>query len=145
MTIGDHLWMARYILARVAELHNAYISYDPKPLGDEWNGSGGHTNFSTAKMRATNGLEVIKQAIDKLSKKHKEHLAVYGIGNERRLTGNHETSNMSNFTFGEYNRGSSVRIPVNVLIEGCGYLEDRRPASNADPYLVVAKMLETIL
>jgi len=143
--IGDHLWMARYILARVAELHNAYVSYDPKPLGAAWNGSGAHTNFSTASMRANDGLEVIMAAIEKLAGRHQEHLVVYGTGNERRLTSSNETSNLDKFTYGKCDRGSSVRIPVNVLVNGCGYFEDRRPAANADPYLVVAKMLETVM
>ena len=145
VAVSDHLWMARYILVRVSESHSAYVSYDPKPLGDNWNGSGAHTNFSTASMRVEGGLGVIKTAIEKLANKHKEYMAVCGSGNERRLTGIHETSNLDKFTYGECDRGSSVRIPINVLAEGRGYFEDRRPAANADPYLVVAKMLEIVM
>lgn len=142
--MGDHLWMARYILGRVAELHNVCISYDPKPFGNKWNGSGAHTNFSTKAMRNDGGIEAIKQAIDKLSFKHLEHMAVYGKDNERRLTGIHESSDINTFTYGECDRGASIRIPINVKIEGKGYLEDRRPASNIDPYLVCARIIETI-
>lgn len=145
VVMGDHLWMARYILARVAEKHGAYISYDPKPLGTQWNGSGAHTNFSISRTRQSqSGMEEIHKIIKKLEGRHREHMVVYGDGNERRLTGIHETSNIGHFSYGDCDRGSSVRVPVNVLADGCGYLEDRRPASNADPYLVCTAILETV-
>ena len=33
-------------------------------------------------------------------------------------------------------RGASIRIPISTAKDWKGYLEDRRPASNADPYLI---------
>lgn len=145
IAVCDHLWMARYILARVAELHGTYISYDPKFIGSASNHSSAHTHFSTASMRAEGGLAVIKTAIEKLANRHKEHMAIYSSVNERRITSIHETSNIDKFTYAECDRGASVRIPINVLAAGRGYFEDRRPAANADPYLVVSKILETVL
>ena len=96
-------------------------------------------------MREKGGIENIYKAIKKLELKHKEHMQVYGIGNEKRLTGIHETANINVFTYGECDRSSSIRIPCNVKYEGCGYFEDRRPAANLDPYLVCAKIMETVL
>ncbi len=61
-----------------------------------------------------------------------------------RLTGGHETASLSQFSYGEADRGCSIRIPLGVVNDKCGYLEDRRPASNMDPYLVTAKLAETI-
>lgn len=143
--MGDHLWMARYILERITEMHGLYISYDPKPFGDRWNGSGAHTNFSTKSMRDEGGIDSITAIIGKLQGKHKEHMAVYGEGNERRMTGMYETSNFNTFTYGECDRSSSIRIPINVKKAKCGYFEDRRPACNADPYLICAIILDTVL
>lgn len=141
--MGDDLWMARYILLRIGELHNIVVDYDPKPIPGDWNGAGAHTNYSTKPMREEGGYDVILEAIKKLGEKHAEHIAVYGEGNERRLTGKHETASMDKFSYGVADRGASIRIPRTTEADKKGYLEDRRPASNIDPYIVTAKIVQT--
>ncbi len=145
--IGDQLIISRYLLKKVAEKYDADISFHPKPIKG-WNGSGGHTNFSTELMREGDnnktGLDYIIEGCEKLALKHKEHMEVYGKDNDKRLCGSFETSDMDKFSYGVADRSCSIRIPQHVNLDKKGYLEDRRPASNLNPYLVCGKLAETI-
>ena len=144
---GDQMWVARYILHRVCEKHGVVASFEPKPIKGDWNGSGCHTNYSTKAMRdQDNSLDTVMiPMMKKLESRHKEHIANYGTGNEERLTGKHETASMEKFSYGVANRGASVRIPNATAQNKKGYFEDRRPASNMDPYVVTGLIFQTTI
>ena len=142
---ADDVWMSRYILERICEQFGVYSNWEPKPIEGDCNGSGMHTNYSTLKMRSENGIDTIFKAIEKLEERHHEHIKVYGDGNEKRLTGKHETSSMEKFKWGFADREASIRVSNQVKKDKKGYLEDRRPGSSCDVYDVVAILAETTI
>lgn len=140
---GDMMWMARYILERVAEIAGVIVNYDPKPVKGDWNGSGCHANFSTKGMREEGGYEAhILPALERLRVKHVEHINAYGENNDQRLTGDHETAPITEFRWGIADRGASCRVNANIAKEGKGYFEDRRPGGNCDPYVVTELLVK---
>jgi glutamine synthetase len=143
---ADEMWMARYLLERLTEKYGVDIEYHCKPLGDtDWNGSGMHANFSTAYLREVGGEEYFKALMAQFEKNLEDHIAVYGPDNHMRLTGKHETAPWNKFSYGVADRGASIRVPHSFVRNGYrGYLEDRRPNSQGDPYAIASQILKTV-
>jgi glutamine synthetase len=141
---GDELWVARYLLDRLTENYGYYIEYHPKPIKGDWNGSGMHANFSDAKLRDSGDEAVFHKVCKAFGENIKRHMDVYGAHNELRLTGLHETQSIDQFSYGVSDRGASIRIPITTVEDGWkGRLEDRRPASNGDPYKIASAIVKT--
>jgi glutamine synthetase len=144
---ADEMWMARYLLQRLTESYGIDIEYHCKPLGDtDWNGSGMHANFSTEYMRTVGGKAYFEALMAAFEANLMDHIAVYGPDNDKRLTGKHETAPWNKFSYGVADRGASIRVPHSFVKGDAykGYLEDRRPNSQGDPYAIASQILKTI-
>ena len=142
---ADDMWTARYLMMRLCEKYEVDVELHCKPIKGDWNGSGMHTNFSTKHLREVGGKEYFEALMKAFEKNISAHIAVYGPDNHLRLTGHHETQAIDKFSYGLSDRGASIRLPVNFIKNGYkGYLEDRRPNSEADPYQIVSQILKTI-
>ena len=143
--IGDDMWIARYLMMRCCEKYEITIDWHCKPLRGDWNGSGMHCNFSTQFLRETGGKDYFMALMDAFEKNKDEHIAAYGPDNHMRLTGLHETQSIDKFSWGVADRGASIRVPHSFVNNDYkGYLEDRRPNSQGDPYKIVSRILKTI-
>ena len=142
---GDITWLCRYLMERLGEKYGLAVNWHPKPVSGDWNGSGMHCNFSNSVLRTAGSREVFESICESFANYIPEHIEVYGADNNQRLTGAHETQAIDKFSYGVSDRGASIRIPIASVENGWkGWLEDRRPASNGDPYKIAARIIKTV-
>jgi glutamine synthetase len=143
---ADEVWVARYLLIRLCEKYGIDVEFHCKPIKGDWNGSGMHANFSTTYLREKGGKAYFEALMAAFGEHCEEHIAVYGPDNHLRLTGLHETQSIDKFSYGVADRGASVRVPHSFVKDNAyrGYLEDRRPNSQGDPYQIASRILKTI-
>jgi len=145
LKVSDDLWVSRYLLYRITETHGVRVELHPKPIEGDWNGSGMHVNFSNKQMREEGGKEMMEDICKALEIYHEDHINNYGSDNDKRLTGKHETQSIEKFSYGVSDRGASIRIPIATVENNWkGYLEDRRPSSNGNPYKITKRILKTL-
>lgn len=135
---ADDLVILRYLLKKEGEIHGVDVNYENTKPYKHLNGIGLHTNFSYT------GIDLVYKAfIETLRKRHAQHMEHYGQGNETRMTGHTETSSFEEFSYDDSDRATSIRIPI--LAEPSNfYIEDRRPASSANPYHVVRLLCDAL-
>ena len=140
------VYLSRYILDRISEMFDKRTIWHPKPYSGDYNGSGCHVNMSSQLTRDDEGLTHIYKVLKVIEADHTNFIENYtGKNNNLRLTGAHETSDPFKFTYSEGGRGSSIRIPTQVMSDGYGYFEDRRPGSSINYYETLAKYAEYFL